>query len=112
MRLVDIEELLEDYNAGLILNHEVIEMLEAAPVVDAIVLPAPIGSPAYRIVKRSTGRRSAPRTKNYEQKQPHDIYFVRRIWLNEANAYSVSKDWGKTVFGTMEEAQEVMETLQ
>lgn len=112
MRLVDIEELLDDYNAGLILNHEIIEMLEAAPVVDAIVLPAPMGSPAYRIVKSSTGRRSAPRTKNYEQKPSHDFYFIRCIWLNETNVYNVSKNWGKTVFGTMEEAQEVMETLQ
>ena len=35
MRVIDIEPILEDYDAGLIFNHELPEVLRAAPIVEA-----------------------------------------------------------------------------
>lgn len=112
MKLVDAEEILDLYYSGQCTVYGIVDELTCRPGLNAIVLPVPIGTSTYRVVRRSTGRRPAPRSPGYAQKQPSVSIYVQHCLVTEANAIDVARRWGTTVFPTKEEADRAAQAMR
>lgn len=112
MKLVDVSGVLAKYHSGKCAAEKVIDDLTKMQGLNAIVLPVPIGTSTYRVVRRSTGRRLAPRSPGYAQKQPSVSIYVQHCLVTEANAIDVARRWGTTVFPTKEEANRAAQAMR
>lgn len=72
---------------------ELINRINNAPTVDAIVPPCKIGSTIYMIV-----------TKRHKISLP-EFSFIKQTHMTELNFFRVCRTFGKTVFLTREEAE-------
>lgn len=108
MKLVDVSGVLAKYHSGKCPAEKVIDELSKMQGLNAIVLPVPIGTSTYRVVRRSTGRRSP----GYVQKQPSVSIYVQHCLVTEANAIDVARRWGTTVFPTKEEADRAAQAMR
>lgn len=106
MKLVDAEEILDLYYSGQCTIYGIVDELTRHPGLNAIVLPVPIGTSTYRVVRRSTGRRPASASTSSVS------IYVQHCLVTEANAIDVARRWGTTVFPTKEDADRAAQAMR